>query len=144
MREHTPASPRTIGESTGLVYCMACGYLLSSDAKGPTKRADETCIPVQVGLRNRSDIDEAERITAAEKLVNSYAPLIKDQLECSDHDDCACTFCEFIEDLRTVLAPVPAGVSGARIFRNALREITNDPELLRIADAGDSGGEGRG
>ena len=51
-REHMPAESQTIGGSTGLVYCMACGFLLSSDRKGRTERADEPCTPVRVGLRN--------------------------------------------------------------------------------------------
>lgn len=60
MSEHIPAPPQTIGGSTGLVYCMACGYLLTSDAKGRTKRADLTCTPVRVGLRATSETDESE------------------------------------------------------------------------------------
>lgn len=50
-REHSPAQPETIGQSTGLVYCMACGYLLSSDNKGHTARANKPCVPVHVDLR---------------------------------------------------------------------------------------------
>lgn len=51
MSEHIPASPEAIGNSTGLVYCKACGYLLTSDVKGRTKRADQPCTPVPVALR---------------------------------------------------------------------------------------------
>ena len=49
--QHIPAPLQTLGHSTGLVYCKACGYLLSSDAKGRTSRADRPCVPIHVEPR---------------------------------------------------------------------------------------------
>lgn len=51
MTDHVPAEPETIGGATGLVYCMACGYLLSSDRTGPRPRAEQPCTPNRVSLR---------------------------------------------------------------------------------------------
>lgn len=49
---HVPAPPKDYGSATGLVWCMACGFLLSSDS-GPSKgkRAYAECRPVIVDLR---------------------------------------------------------------------------------------------
>lgn len=49
-REHVPAPPQTIGQSVGLVYCKACGYLLATP-EGPRARAEQPCVPVRVELR---------------------------------------------------------------------------------------------
>lgn len=49
---HTPAPPIAIGQSTGLIYCMACGYLLNSDRKGITAKAGSQCIPNRLSLRS--------------------------------------------------------------------------------------------
>lgn len=37
-------------------------------------------------------------------LAEQYVPTIKRQLECADRTDCPCTFCEFIAELRALLA----------------------------------------
>lgn len=58
-REHLPAEPQTISDSTGLVYCKACGFLLSSDTKGRTALAGKPCTPVRVGLRAPSEAGDA-------------------------------------------------------------------------------------
>jgi hypothetical protein len=50
---HAPAEPVTIGDSTGLVYCRQCCYLLSSDAKGRTARADQPCPVIPISLRDK-------------------------------------------------------------------------------------------
>lgn len=50
---HTPAPPMTLGDSTGLVYCKACGALLTSDRRGEGtgRRVAQPCVPVRVALR---------------------------------------------------------------------------------------------
>ena len=57
---HVPAPPTTIGISTGLVYCKACGSLLYGDRKGRTAKADKPCVPVRVGLRDARVIPPAK------------------------------------------------------------------------------------
>lgn len=48
---HVPTPPMTLGGSTGLVYCKACGRLMYSDRKGRTGAVDQPCTPVRVTLR---------------------------------------------------------------------------------------------
>ena len=48
---HKPGPPSNLGEQRGLVYCRACGWLLSSQANGPTAKMDESCRPARVKLR---------------------------------------------------------------------------------------------
>jgi hypothetical protein len=49
--EHIPAPPKTLGASTGLIYCKRCGYLLSSDARGVASGAAKACKNVRITLR---------------------------------------------------------------------------------------------
>lgn len=52
---HVPDEPRTIGFSSGMVYCKACGALLRSErGVGLAARVTTPCEPIRLDFRGTS------------------------------------------------------------------------------------------